>query len=374
MLACSNGHKQIAFELFKWHEVETLDSSMISNFYNFVLKSIDQAKLNGFIQLSDDLKQLIFDLETRRTSPITDRKCSLSSPLVVLSSNPSSSSSPSELVINYQDSKLINLPSHPSNSHLAVEHSIIDDFHLIENLDDLNSLLLTDDPNQNNLCALNDEQPQHALENTEINANDSELLYVSKVVKPVITDSISYILNQEPHVHQEDHISDENDNDYHNLFASFENTIVNIDDNCLNGLVGSDLNSNNGTALNKKEMDNQSINTNENLSTILQSPPPSSQLILPLNIMPPNNVSSSINIGPPPPQPTSSSTLVDDDQDKKIKTLADNIIAAMPHKIKTNSYSTIITQQQSNYKNYSVNSNCNKINGNYRNLKFRSFD
>jgi len=367
MLACSNGHKQIAFELFKWYE--TLDSSEISNFYHFVLKSIDQAKLNGFIQLSDDLKQLIFDLETRRTSPITDRKCSLSSPLVVSSSTPSSSSSPSDLVINYQDSKLINVPSHPSNSHLAVEHSIIDDFHLIENLDDLNSLLLTDDPNQSNLCALNDEQPQHALENTEINSNDSELLYVSKIAKPVITDSISYILNQEPHVHQEDHISDENDNDYHNLFASFENTIVNLDENCLNGLVGSDLNSTNGTTINrptnKKEMivgENQSINTNENLSTILQPPPSSSQLILPLNnIMPPNNVSSSINIVPP--QPPSSSSLVDDDQDKKIKTLADNIIAAMPHKIKTNSYSTIITQQQSNYKNYSVNSNCNKING-----------
>ena len=49
---------------------------------------------------------------------------------------------------------------------------------------------------------------------------------------------------------------------------------------------------------------------------------------------------------PKPSPPTSSGGVaaatkqIDDDQDKKIKTLADNIIAAMPHKIKTNSYST----------------------------------
>lgn len=36
------------------------------------------------------------------------------------------------------------------------------------------------------------------------------------------------------------------------------------------------------------------------------------------------------------------SSKLDDDQDKKIKTLADNIIAAMPHKIKTNSYSNSV--------------------------------
>ena len=36
-----------------------------------------------------------------------------------------------------------------------------------------------------------------------------------------------------------------------------------------------------------------------------------------------------------------SSLIPNDDQDKKIKTLADNIIAAMPHKIKTNSYSSL---------------------------------
>ena len=41
---------------------------------------------------------------------------------------------------------------------------------------------------------------------------------------------------------------------------------------------------------------------------------------------------------PPPPQTT---YIVDDDQDKKIKTLADNIIAAMPMKIKSSSYSFI---------------------------------
>jgi hypothetical protein len=39
------------------------------------------------------------------------------------------------------------------------------------------------------------------------------------------------------------------------------------------------------------------------------------------------------------PISSTKSSKLDDDQDKKIKTLADNIIAAMPHKIKTNSYS-----------------------------------
>ena len=38
-----------------------------------------------------------------------------------------------------------------------------------------------------------------------------------------------------------------------------------------------------------------------------------------------------------------------DDQDKKIKTLADNIIAAMPHKIKNNSYTTSGSPQNNQF-------------------------
>lgn len=46
-----------------------------------------------------------------------------------------------------------------------------------------------------------------------------------------------------------------------------------------------------------------------------------------------------------------SQTKLNDDQDKKIKALADNIIAAMPYKIKTNSYSiSNLNQQQSQQK------------------------
>jgi len=48
---------------------------------------------------------------------------------------------------------------------------------------------------------------------------------------------------------------------------------------------------------------------------------------------------SSISASTPPQLQT-------DDQDKKIKTLADNIIAAMPRKIKTNSYSSLTSSQQ----------------------------
>jgi hypothetical protein len=49
-----------------------------------------------------------------------------------------------------------------------------------------------------------------------------------------------------------------------------------------------------------------------------------------------------------------SQTKMNDDQDKKIKALADNIIAAMPYKIKTNSYSiSNLSQQQQQQKNMS---------------------
>ena len=376
MLACSNGFNQIAFELFRWHEIETLNPQHLSNINSSMLKSVELAKQNGYLQLSTDLKQLILDYETRRSSQLSDRKSSLSSTSVV-STTASSSSSPSfaSELVNYQDSKTMPEMNLHNSYHLAVEHSILDDFHLIENLDDLNSLLLTDETTHSHLCELNDEQPQHAQENTENNSNNSELIFVSNVSEPVITNNIenSLILNtleqnnsfnNHPH-NQRSQVSDEND-DYHNLFASFENTIVNLDDNCLNGLVENDLINTNSTNItmssNKNEMniDEQTINSNENLNTILHQP--SSQLIMPINILSTNNVSSSLNTGPPS---APSSSLVDDDQDKKIKTLADNIIAAMPHKIKTNSYSTVISQQQqSNYKNFSVNSNSNKINGN----------
>lgn len=45
-------------------------------------------------------------------------------------------------------------------------------------------------------------------------------------------------------------------------------------------------------------------------------------------------------------QKQKTTTRIDDDQDKKIKALADNIIAAMPYKIKSNSYSNSAQTQQ----------------------------
>lgn len=52
---------------------------------------------------------------------------------------------------------------------------------------------------------------------------------------------------------------------------------------------------------------------------------------------------------------------IDDDQDKKIKTLADNIIAAMPHKIKTNSYSTTRADSVGSTSATNLNNNNNTV-------------
>lgn len=52
-----------------------------------------------------------------------------------------------------------------------------------------------------------------------------------------------------------------------------------------------------------------------------------------------------------------SSAKTDEEQDKKIKTLADNIIAAMPHKIKSNCYSSFNLNQQKGLINFEAVSN-----------------
>lgn len=73
---------------------------------------------------------------------------------------------------------------------------------------------------------------------------------------------------------------------------------------------------------------------------------------------------------PKPSPPTSSGGVggvaaatkqIDDDQDKKIKTLADNIIAAMPHKIKTNSYSTTRADSVGSTSATNLNNNNNTV-------------
>ena len=152
--------------------------------------------------------------------------------------------------------------------------------------------------------------------------------------------------------HQTSHISDEND-DYQNLFSSFDNTIVNLDDACLHGLVSHDVMSI------EDESTQQQHSVDHSLNTLLHSqrqhtpnPLSNQNMIMPLH-SPASLTSSAGNVVA---GASSSSLLVDDDQDKKIKTLADNIIAAMPHKIKMNSYSTGVSQQQQTMKNFSNNS------------------
>ena len=358
MLANNNGHVQIVLELFKWHESEIEISNSI-DFSSILLESIELAKTNGHLNLVSELERLIFDSEIRKSNKDAS---------IATTSN-SGSSSTSALLVNYQDLKISETSktsietggNSNSHSHLAVEHSLMDDFQLIDNLDDLASLLTEE---TNHICTVNEnKQRQNAHENaTNSNINEAESLFATKKnsalsdeTRQELMFNSNYINGDLTELNQANQsksnqitILDDND-DYRNLFSSFDNTIVNLDDNCINSLVH--MSSNSIAAIENNQNMTMSIeNSSEHLSSILQKNP---DVHLPLN-----GVSSAINA------PTDTSLLVDDDQDKKIKTLADNIIAAMPHKIKTNSYSTLLSQAQSSFKNYTVNSNCNKINGN----------
>lgn len=376
MLASSNGHESIALELFKWQEFETGPTqNPSSSSYFHILKSIEEAKKNGHVQLSIKLNDLLFKHQNLNTSmKLNEDQFDLTS---MQFSNPKLPNS--NMLNEHSDTSPL-----PQNSHLAVEHSLIDDFHLIENLDDLTSLL-TDEPH-----ILNEQEsmPQHAQENIE-NA-ESQLLFISKLKadqnlilnngnnqisntqsrnsssssssSPSSAESSNPKLMHQLH-HQSSHISDEND-DYHNLFSSFDNTIVNLDENgfdlaeASSNIIAHDEMSMEDLSKTQTQMD-QMIREQEDMLNSLESK----------NSMGMSSIlNSSQALAQKPLLTVHSSPVVDDDQDKKIKTLADNIIAAMPHKIKTNSYTSSASassgssQQQQTYATTGL--------GNYMNFNY----
>jgi hypothetical protein len=132
------------------------------------------------------------------------------------------------------------------------------------------------------------------------------------------------------------HGQESNIDDYQNLFSTFDGTIVDIhhNDSVYNlsdsNLIGDDSvkTENDSQQFENKAVFNHINNfTNDDLQNS--------------NLMSIRNNQQEQLIGQKQPKSSISS---DDDQDKKIKTLADNIIAAMPHKIKTNSYSSLNIQ------------------------------
>jgi hypothetical protein len=171
-------------------------------------------------------------------------------------------------------------------NNIQVPTVLDDELHLIENLDDLTSLLSTD--NDQGVDSTNSNQDLIFL------TNDDNKLISNK--------------------------------SYENLFSTFDGDDVTPDP-----IVNLEKNINN----NNQDIIDLSLAILNNSSNNLMNK--SQQLILKQQLPLPNK---SLLVE----QPTTSHVVVvkQDDQDKKIKTLADNIIAAMPHKIKTNSYNSSI--------------------------------
>jgi hypothetical protein len=171
------------------------------------------------------------------------------------------------------------LPNASANN-LQVSTVLDDELHLIENLDDLTSLLSTDNDN-------------HAVNSTNSN---QDLIFLTN-------DDNKLISNK----------------NYQNLFSAFDDDatpdqIVNLDKNVNNesqNMIDLSL----AILNNSCDMSQQSIikqqQSAQNKNTLIEQ-------------------SSTPHLV----------AIKQDDQDKKIKTLADNIIAAMPYKIKTNSYNS----------------------------------
>lgn len=299
MLACKNNNQSIAEKLFKLHQFDyeitcnsILDFST-SNFYFNTLKSIDEANKNSNSNLALKLNDLLIKYQNE---------------LIVKSSQTGTD---------------------PSNENANTNN--LDDFHLIENLDELTSLLTDDSKTDDN--SVNNKH-----ENLIDNRNQD--------------DQNAGVAND--------------DTDYHNLFSSFENTIVNLDDNCVfdpsnthdDELVNIINANRNDTGSNHHHQHHQEIMSIDQNQPQMISNLPSNNILIEHKQA--TFVSSSSSASTSSATMSSNSsfssstaasassviTKVDDDQDKKIKTLADNIIAAMPHKIKTNSYSSSNLQQQ----------------------------
>lgn len=160
MLACKNGSSQIALELFKWHKYEfeadnfmsptTYQTLTSSSWYFHMINSIGESNKHGYRDLANKLENLLreYQIEYESAKSLKDQnrhesnQTSTSATYLESIENikkqiimQSTSSSSNQNSINDD----LNIPS-PSMNGVVID----DDFRLIENLDDLSSLLAGD--------------------------------------------------------------------------------------------------------------------------------------------------------------------------------------------------------------------------------------
>ena len=288
-LACRHGHGSIASDLFKWIQNEPI---LPKKWTESIQTSIEEAKLQSNFLIAENLMHSLNILQSEKSN-------------------------------TYENN-----------------------FRLIEGLEDLGSLLINETVNSYVLGHLNAKQDtnQTTVDNTLTELNytpKSEPLSNMGICNPSNQQELSEIdlnLTDDQLKQNENliHGQESNIDDYQNLFSTFDGTIVDIhhNDSVYNlsdsNLIGDDSikTENDSQQFENKAVFNHINNfTNDDLQNS--------------NLMSIQNNQQEQLIGQKQPKSSISS---DDDQDKKIKTLADNIIAAMPHKIKTNSYSSLNIQ------------------------------
>jgi hypothetical protein len=266
--------------LLKQHEIEIKiikDSSYLLNFHQQTLKAVDEAEKFNFKNLANDINKYLInintqDLDFNQTNSFQEN--------INMEKN------------EIKDQKILGNSTTVMNQN-PVEHSI-DDFNLIENLEDLNTLLTNTSDS-----------------NSSIKSNPSE----QKIIQ---------------------------EEDYQSFLSSLENNLVSLDNVEPSPFENSNADINQSRSETLAAGKGLIMILDQNVSTIERSS------LNVQNLCSKQVQSSKINNfnsnNSTPQQQQSLIEEVNDEQDKKIKTLADNIIAAMPHKIKTNSYNSNIIQ------------------------------
>jgi hypothetical protein len=312
MLACQNGHEQIALDLFRLHQIEyeaaaadenissintpnSANSTTLkthhhhhhhqrspletSSWYFHIQKSIDECTQNSHTglstQLTGRLAQFKSDLEQQQQQ---------------------------------QRARQRNISRHSSSSimdqipspHLAGA-AIDPDFHLIENLEDFTSFL-------------NDESSSSLAVGNIM--NDRNKCGAASVRKEDLGES--------------------------DMQTMLDQSLINTLDNTLLANLDFQQMSNNSQAAAQNSMIQSQVASMQHTNFMINNQQLQQQQQNIACFTQPKQLVTQI-----------SQTKLNNDQDKKIKALADNIIAAMPYKIKTNSYSisNLAQQQQMQQKN-----------------------